>query len=101
MRDDCMGIGEARPNIVWFELRMVVDDRLGRLTLSKKTQDRVDGGAHPSADRLSAEDVRIVSDTCMQPLVRSRVSRAVRTVTGGARAAQGAGTCARSVVAGH
>src|SRR5947199_184731 len=69
MRDDCMGIGEARPNIVWFELRMVVDDRLGRLTLSKKTQDRLDGDAHPSDDRLSAEDVRIVSDTCKQPLV--------------------------------
>src|SRR6184192_1335294 len=72
MRDDCMGIGEARPNIVWFELRMVVDDRLGRLTLSKKTQDRLDGDAHPSDDRLSAEDVRIVSDTCKQPLVRHR-----------------------------
>src|SRR5438876_5286903 len=72
MRDDCMCIGEARPNIVWFELRMVVDDRLGRLTLSKKTQDRLDGDAHPSDDRLSAEDIRIVSDTCEQPLVRHR-----------------------------
>jgi len=56
VRDHSMSIGKTRPEVIGFQFRVVREDSLRSLPLSKQTENEFDRDTHPPNDGLATKD---------------------------------------------